>query len=200
MPEKDKTIGGKTVKRLIVGVSGASGMIYAKRFLEAASQHNKLKIHLVITANARAIIAHELGPKADLSRWAFQNYKPDNLMAPVASGSFRTDGMIIIPCSMKTLAGLASGYADNLLLRAADVTLKEKRPLLIVPREAPLSSIHLENMVKLSDWGARIMPACPGFYHLPKNLDELVDQFVFRVMDVMGLKSPIQRWGNKLSD
>lgn len=199
MPEKDKTTGGKMVKRLIVGVSGASGMIYAKRFLEAASQYNQLEIHLVISANARAIIAHELGPKADLSRLAFQNYKPDNLMAPVASGSFRTDGMIIIPCSMKTLAGLASGYADNLLLRAADVTLKEKRPLLIVPREAPLSPIHLENMVKLSNWGVRIMPACPGFYHLPKNLDELVDQFVFRVMDVLGLESPIRRWGNHLS-
>ncbi len=200
MPEKDKTTGGKMVKRLIVGVSGASGMIYAKRFLEAASQYNKLEIHLVITANARAIIAHELGPKADLSRLAFQNYKPDNLMAPVASGSFRTDGMIIIPCSMKTLAGLASGYADNLLLRAADVTLKEKRPLLVVPREAPLGPVHLENMVKLSNWGVRIMPACPGFYHLPKNLDELVDQFVFRIMDVIGLKSPVRRWGNHLSD
>jgi flavin prenyltransferase len=195
--EKGKDRGRK--KRLIVGISGASGMIYAKRFLEAASQHNILEIHLVITANARAIIVHELGSKANLSRLASRTYAPDDLMAPIASGSFRTDGMIIIPCSMKTLAGLASGYADNLLLRAADVTMKEKRPLLIVPREAPLSSIHLENMVKLSNWGARIMPACPGFYHLPKNLDELVDQFVFRVMDVLGLESPIRRWGKKFS-
>lgn len=183
-------------KRLIVGVSGASGMIYALRFLQHVNQWNALEIHLVVTANARTIIAHELGPQTDFSRLAFQTYRPDDLMAPICSGSFPTEGMVIIPCSMKTVAGLASGYADNLLLRAADVTLKEKRPLLIVPRETPFGAIHLENMNRLAHWGVQVVPACPSFYHLPRTLDELVDQFVFRIMDLLGLQSPIQRWGD----
>ncbi len=193
MADEGKTQGMR--KRLIVGVSGASGALYAQRLLAKATQYNPVEIHLIVTQHARTVISHELGADVDLSRLAFRTYAPDDLMAPICSGSFRTDGMVIIPCSMKTLAGLASGYADNLLLRAADVTLKEKRPLLVVPREAPLSPIHLGNMVKLSNWGVRIMPACPGFYHLPQNLDELVDQFVFRVLDVLCLDSPIQRWG-----
>jgi len=108
--------------------------------------------------------------------------------------------MIVIPCSMKTLAGLASGFAENLLLRAADVTLKEKRPLILVPRESPLSAVHLENMLKLARLGVHIIPACPAFYHLPRSLNDLVDQFVFRIMDVLGLKSPIKRWGEHSSD
>lgn len=187
-------------KRLVMGISGASGMTYAMRFLQSVNQWDPVEIHLVITANAQAIIAHELGPQTDLSRFAFQTYRPDDLMAPICSGSFPTDGMIIIPCSMKTVAGLACGYADNLLLRAADVTLKEKRPLLIVPREAPFGVIHLENLYKLAQWGVQVMPACPSFYHLPRTLDEVVDQFVFRVMDRFGLKSPIRRWGDRPSE
>ncbi|HWU40800.1 MAG TPA: UbiX family flavin prenyltransferase, partial [Candidatus Acidoferrum sp.] len=184
--------------RLIVGVSGASGAIYAQSFLRMVRADNEVEIHLIVTKPARAIIAHELGTKADISRLADYNYEPDDFMAPVCSGSFSAHGMIIIPCSMKTLAGLASGYTDNLLLRAADVTLKEKRRLLIVPREAPLGPVHLENMAKLSGWGAQIMPACPAFYHLPKSLDDLVGQFVFRIMDVFGLESPVKRWGDRL--
>ncbi|MCX5826249.1 MAG: UbiX family flavin prenyltransferase [Deltaproteobacteria bacterium] len=187
------------MKRFIVGISGASGVIYAQRFLQKVAKHNKTEIHLIVTANAQAIVRHELGEKADLSHLAFRTYAPDDLMAPICSGSFPTDGMIVIPCSMKTLAGLATGFADNLLLRAADVTMKEKRPLLLVPREMPLSPIHLDNMLKLANWGAHIIPACPGFYHLPKNLDDLIDQFVFRIMDILGLKSPIQRWGHRFS-
>jgi len=200
MPMKKKSTAGPETKRLIVGVSGASGVIYAQRFLQMVRADNEVEIHLVVTKQARAIIAHELGTKADLSRLADYNYEPDDFMASICSGSFSTHGMIIIPCSMKTLAGLASGYTDNLLLRAADVTLKEKRRLLIVPREAPLGPVHLENMAKLSGWGAQIMPACPGFYHLPKSLDDLVDQFVFRIMDVFGLESPIKRWGDRLPE
>jgi flavin prenyltransferase len=200
MRGKKKPLGGRGAKRLIVGVSGASGAIYAQRFLQKVRDQNEVEIHLIVTRQARAIIAHELGTKADLSRLADYNYEPDDFMAPICSGSFSTHGMIIIPCSMKTLAGLASGYTDNLLLRAADVTLKEKRRLLVVPREAPFGPVHLENMVRLSGWGAQIMPASPGFYHLPKNLDDLVDQFVFRVMDVFGLKSPIKRWGDRLPE
>jgi 4-hydroxy-3-polyprenylbenzoate decarboxylase len=183
------------MERLIVGISGASGVVYAERFLRKVPQHNHIEIHLVITPMARAIINHELGKHADLAALAFRTYPPDDLMAPICSGSYPTDGMIIIPCSMKTLAGLATGYADNLLLRAADVTMKEKRPLLLVPRESPLNSIHLENMLKLAQGGVHIMPACPGFYQLPETLDEFIDQFVFRVMDVLGLKSPLRRWG-----
>jgi 4-hydroxy-3-polyprenylbenzoate decarboxylase len=199
MKEK-KARPGQEPKRLIVGVSGASGVIYAQRFLQKVRAHNEVEVHLIVTAQARAIIAHELGPKADLSRLADRNYEPDDFMASICSGSFFTHGMIIIPCSMKTLAGLASGYTDNLLLRAADVTLKEKRRLLIVPRETPLGPVHLENMAKVSGWGVQIMPACPGFYHLPRSLDDLIDQFVFRIMDVFGLESPIKRWGDRLSE
>ncbi len=200
MRGKKKPLPEQGAKRLIVGVSGASGAIYAQSFLRMVRADNDVEIHLVVTKQARAIIAHELGTKADLSRLADYNYEPDDFMASICSGSFSTHGMIIIPCSMKTLAGLASGYTDNLLLRAADVTLKEKRRLLIVPREAPLGPVHLENMAKLSGWGAQIMPACPGFYHLPKSLDDLVDQFVFRIMDVFGLESPIKRWGDRLPE
>ena len=195
-----KVLAEQGAKRLIVGISGASGVIYAQRFLQKVRAHNEVEVHLIVTAQARAIIAHELGPKADLSRLADRNYEPDDFMASICSGSFSTHGMIIIPCSMKTLAGLASGYTDNLLLRAADVTLKEKRRLLVVPRETPLGPVHLENMAKVSGWGAQIMPACPGFYHLPRSLDDLIDQFVFRVMDVFGLDSPMKRWGDRLSE
>ncbi len=200
MRGKKKPCPGQGTKRLIVGISGASGVIYAQRFLEKVRAHNEVEIHLIVTTQARAIIAHELGPRADLSRLADRNYQPDDFMAPICSGSFPTHGMIIIPCSMKTLAGLASGYTDNLLLRAADVTLKEKRRLLIVPRESPLGPVHLENMAKLSRWGVQIMPACPGFYHLPGSLDELIDQFVFRVMGVFGLESPSKIWGDRLPE
>ena len=187
------------MNRLIVGISGASGVIYAQRFLQQIVQKTKIEVHLIITSHARTIINHELGGDTDLSRLAFQNYSPDDLTAPISSGSYPANGMIVIPCSMKTLAGLASGYADNLLLRAADVTMKEKRPLLLVPREAPLSPIHLENMLKLSNRGAHIIPACPGFYHLPKTLDDLIDQFIFRILDALGLESPVKRWGDNPS-
>jgi len=156
--------------RIIVGVSGASGTVYAQRFLQRIAESGAVETHLVVTQNAKAVMAHELGPQTDLSSLAFQSYAPDDLMAPICSGSFATEGMIILPCSMKTLAGLASGYADNLLLRAADVTLKEKRHLLLVPREIPLSPVHLENLTKLANWGVHIFPACPGFYHHPKSL------------------------------
>jgi polyprenyl P-hydroxybenzoate/phenylacrylic acid decarboxylase-like protein len=200
MRGKKKSPQGQGTKRLIIGISGASGVIYAQRFLEKVRAHNEVEIHLIVTTQARVVIAHELGPLTDLSRLADWNYQPDDFMASICSGSFPTHGMIIIPCSMKTLAGLASGYTDNLLLRAADVTLKEKRRLLIVPRESPLGPVHLENMAKVSRWGVQIMPACPGFYHLPGSLDELIDQFVFRVMGVFGLESPIKIWGDRLPE
>jgi polyprenyl P-hydroxybenzoate/phenylacrylic acid decarboxylase-like protein len=200
MRMKKKSPAGPEPKRLIVGVSGASGMIYAQRFLQKVRAYNVVEIHLIVTAQARAIIAHELGRSADLSALADRNYDPSDFMAALCSGSFPTEGMIIIPCSMKTLAGLASGYTDNLLLRAADVTLKERRRLLVVPRETPLGPAHLENMAKVSAWGVQIMPACPGFYHLPASLEDLIDQFVFRVMDVFGLDSPVKRWGDSLPE
>ncbi len=184
-----------TMKRLIVGVSGASGVIYARRFLEQVKKAGGTEIYLVVTTNAQPIIEHELGKDTDLSSLVFRSYHSDDFSAPISSGSFRADGMIVIPCSMKTLAGIACGFADNLLLRAADVTLKEKRTLLLVPRETPLSPIHLENMLKLSRLGVQIIPACPAFYPLPQDLEDLVDQFIFRIMDTLGLESPIRRWG-----
>ena len=197
---KDRERMGREMKRLIVGISGASGVIYAQRFLQQIAQRTKIEVHLVITSYARTIIQHEMGKKVDFSGLAFRIYPPDDLAAPIASGSFSADGMIIIPCSMKTLAGLASGFAENLLLRAADVALKEKRPLFLVPRESPLSAIHLENLLKLARLGVHIIPACPAFYCLPRSLDDLVDQFVFRIMDVLGLKSPLKRWRERSPD
>jgi len=186
--------------KLIVAITGASGVIYGKRFLEVLKER-QIETHLIVTDAAEKVAKHELGVgKKDLEKLADHIYNVDDLLAPIVSGSFKTDGMVIIPCSMKTLAGLTSGYTDNLLLRAADVTLKEKRRLLIVPRETPLGPVHLENMAKLSSWGVYIMPACPGFYHLPKSLDDLIDQFVFRIMNVFGLECPIKRWGDCLPE
>ena len=188
------------MRRLIVEISGASGVIYGYRFLQRIAEIKETKVHLIVTSNARSIVNHELGKEVHLSRLAFQTYPPDDLAAPLSSGSFRTDGMIIIPCNMKTVAGLACGFAENLLLRSADVTMKGKRPLLLVPREVPLSPIHLENMLKLAKYGVHIFPACPSFYHLPKTLDDLIDQFIFRIMDFLGLESPVKRWGTPFAE
>ena len=122
-------------------------------------------------------------------------YPIDNMTSRVASGSFHTDGMVVIPCSMKTLGGIANGYSDNLLLRAADVTIKERRPLVLVVRESPLSLIHLENMVRVTRAGAVVLPAMPAFYHRPKTVDALVDQVVGKVLDILGIDHQLfRRW------
>jgi 4-hydroxy-3-polyprenylbenzoate decarboxylase len=181
--------------RLIVAITGASGVIYGKRLLEVLKE-KKVETHLVISKAAEKVIEHELEmTKKDLERLTSHVYSVDDLSAPFMSGSFQTDGMIIIPCTMKTLAGIASGYADNLILRAADVTLKEKRKLIVVPRETPLSVVHLRNMLEVAKLGVFVVPAMPAYYYKPKKIDDLVDFVVGRVLDCLGLEHKLfKRW------
>ncbi|MBS7656116.1 UbiX family flavin prenyltransferase [Candidatus Bathyarchaeota archaeon] len=173
--------------RLIIGISGASGTIYAIKLLEALKDIN-VEAHLIISKAAEEIIKfeNELSKEA-LIKLASQFHEVNDLKALVTSGSYKTDGMIIVPCSMKTLAGIASGYASNLILRAADVTLKEKRPLVLVVRETPLNLIHLENMLKAAKAGAIILPASPAFYHKPKAIPDLVNYIVGKILGIFNL-------------
>jgi len=181
--------------RLIVAITGASGVVYGKRLLKMLREKN-VETHLVISKAAEKVIEHELEmAKEDMEKLAHHAYDVDDWSASIVSGSFKTDGMIIIPCSMKTLAGIAHGYSDNLILRAADVTLKEKRRLILVPRETPLNVIHLRNMVALAEQGALIVPAMPAYYHKPKDIDDLVDFVVGKVLDLLGMEHTLyKRW------
>lgn len=181
--------------KLIVAITGASGVIYGKRLLEIL--HNKnIETHLIISQAAEKIIEHELGTtKTPLEKLATYVYEVNDWSSPIVSGSFKTDGMIIAPCSMKTLAGIANGFAENVILRAADVALKENRKLILVPRETPLNAIHLRNMLNLANQGALIVPAMPAYYHKPKNIEALVDFIVGRVLDLLEIKHTLyKRW------
>jgi 4-hydroxy-3-polyprenylbenzoate decarboxylase len=181
--------------RLVIGISGASGAIYGIRTLKVLKEF-RVETHLIMTTAAMETIRLETDYKiADVESLATHVYGIDDITSKVASGSFRTDGMVIIPCSTKTLGGIASGYSDNLLLRAADVTVKERRPLVLVVRETPLSLIHLENMVKVTRAGAVVLPAMPAFYHRPKTVDALVDQVVGKALDTLGVDNQtFKRW------
>ena len=181
--------------RLIVAITGASGVVYGKRLLELLREKS-VENHLIISKAAEKVIEHELGmTKDDVEKLADHAYDIDDWSAPIVSGSFKTDGMIIIPCSMKTLAGIAHGYSDNLVLRAADVTLKEKRRLILVPRETPLNVVHLRNMLALAEQGVVVVPAMPAYYHKPKDIDGLVDFVVGKVLDLLGIEHTLyQRW------
>ncbi|KYH41706.1 MAG: hypothetical protein AYL31_003920 [Candidatus Bathyarchaeota archaeon B26-1] len=181
--------------RLIVAITGASGVIYGKRFLEALKEKN-VETHLIISKAGEKMLQYELGvARKDLERLASHVYDEDLLTAPIASGSFITDGMAIIPCSMKTVAGIAHGYSENLILRAADVTLKEKRKLVIVPRETPLNAIHLRNLLELAMQGVAVIPAMPAFYHKPEKIEDLVDFIVGKVLDALGIEHNLfKRW------
>jgi 4-hydroxy-3-polyprenylbenzoate decarboxylase len=184
--------------RLIIGISGASGVIYGIRLLESL-KNLEIETHLVITSTAEKVIQQETGKtRKDVEQLGTHCYKENDLTAPIASGSFKTSGMVIIPCSMKTLAGIAWGFADNLLIRAADVTLKEQRKLIVVPRETPLSTIHLRNMLKLANIGAVILPPIPSFYNSPKTLEDIIDQTVGKVLDHLGIENTrYKRWGSQ---
>jgi len=185
--------------RLIVGVSGSSGIIYGIRLLEVLSERNDIEVYLIITRAAELILREESSRlKENLDKLADHTYEPDEMDAPIASGSFPIDCMVVVPCSMKTLAGISSGYSENLLLRAADVTIKENRPLIIVPRETPLNPIHLENMLKLSRLGVTVLPAIPAFYHNPTSVEEVVDYVVGKILDVLRIEhSLFERWKNQ---
>jgi len=180
---------------LIVAITGCSGVIYGVRLLEACRKLG-IETDLIVSQAAEKLLELELGKTIkDIRKLATRNYSQDDLAAPLASGSVKTDGMVIAPCSMKTLGAIASGIADNLITRAADVTLKEGRPLVLVPRETPLNLIHLENMVRLKLAGATILPAMPGFYHKPKEISELIDFIVGKILDVLGVEHKLyRRW------
>jgi 4-hydroxy-3-polyprenylbenzoate decarboxylase len=176
--------------KIIVGITGASGVIYGARLVEELKK-TKNEIFIIISKNAKKIAKYE---NVKLPKETFDENEID---APIASGSFLADCMIICPCSVKTLSAIANGYADNLITRSADVMIKEKRKLILVLRETPLSPIHLENALKLSKLGVQIMPASPAFYHNPKNLDESINFFVGKILDQIGIENNLYKRWNK---
>jgi 4-hydroxy-3-polyprenylbenzoate decarboxylase len=181
---------------LIVAITGATGAIYGVRMLEMLRDAG-VETHLVISPWGRRTLIHETAYTVDdVQRLASVTYLPNDQGAAISSGSFLTAGMAIVPCSMRTLASVAHGLGDNLIHRAADVILKERRRLLLAPREAPLSEIHLENMLKLSRMGVVICPPMPGFYQRPESVDDLVNHSVVRMLDQFGIhvEGP-GRWG-----
>ncbi|MBB6714023.1 UbiX family flavin prenyltransferase [Clostridium gasigenes] len=189
------------MKKIVVGITGASGSIYAKRLIEVLVNLG-IQTNVVATEKGKQVFKYELS--MDLDTWIgelslqHKNIKledNDNLFSGVASGSNKYDAVIILPCSMGTLAQISHGLSQNLLCRAADVAMKEGRKLVIVPRETPLSTIHLENMHRLSSMGVTIIPAMPGFYHHPKSIDELVDFLVGKILDYLNINNELfKKW------
>jgi 4-hydroxy-3-polyprenylbenzoate decarboxylase len=184
-------------KRVIVAISGATGVIYGIRLLEILRETDDFEVHLILSEWACKNIEIEsdksVGYTKSLCDFYYDN---DQLDATVSSGSFLVLGMLIVPCSMKTLSAIANGYADSLISRCADVTLKEQRPLIVVPRETPLNTIHLENMLKLSKLGVCINPPMPSFYNKPQTIDDIVDHFCGRLLDKFGISNKLsKRWG-----
>lgn len=185
-------------RRLVVGITGASGVIYGLRLLECLKDSG-IESHLVLTRAAEMTIAYETQRNIkDVKALADTVYPVADIGAAIASGSFHTLGMVVIPCSMKTLAEIATGVTSNLLTRAADVTLKERRRLVLVPRETPLHLGHLRNMTAVTEYGAIVAPPMPGFYAQPQSIDDIVDHTVGRVLDLFGLDTAlVRRWSGK---
>lgn len=194
------------MKRLIVGITGASAVVYGVRLLEVLTKQSELEVHLTISASGARALWEELQIQIDIDNFRLESligvssacvvyHHQSDIGAAIASGSFRTEGMIVVPCSMGTVASIASGISRNLIHRAADVCIKERRKLVIVPRETPLSAIHLENMLKLSRLGVCVLPAMPGFYHFPKTVDDQINFVVTKILDQFGMDTGlIQRW------
>ena len=177
------------MKRLIVGISGASGAIYGIRLLEVLRDVSSVETHLVLSPSARRTILLETDYSVeDVERRADRVYKSSDIAAAISSGSFRPSGMIVAPCSMKTVSGIATSFSDNLLLRAADVVLKERRRLLLLVRETPLHLGHLRLLVQVAEIGAIVMPPLPAFYHRPASLQDVVDQTVNRALDMLDIE------------
>ena len=214
-----KGFGKAEMKKFVFAISGASGSIIGIRVLRELLKTSQ--VHLVISSQSFSIIKDETGADWTIKKGSKgqrvkgskltedkirKYFKTDRLFfhedtdmyAPIASGSFKADGMLVVPCSMKTLSGIANGYANNLVERAADVTIKEGRALLLSPREMPFSAIHLENMLKLAMIGVKIAPPVPAFYHKPKNIDDIIDFMAGKILDAMGIEHEIfKRWGGK---
>jgi len=199
------------MSRYIVAISGASGSAYGVAVIKGLVGAGA-EVVVTATREGLMILKEEVGfdwaglDEADaerrieedlqLGRGTIAFFAEDNLHASISSGSFKTSGMVVAPCSMKTLAGIANGYANNLVERAADVCLKERRTLVLIPRETPLSAIHLENMLKLSRMGVHILAAMPGFYHKPRTIDDIVNSIAGRALDLLGVENALTpRWG-----
>ncbi|WP_022661618.1 UbiX family flavin prenyltransferase [Paucidesulfovibrio longus] len=185
-------------KRIILGVTGASGSAYATALAAELGGRDDIELHVIISDAARQVMKLETGTSTvDITGPAFASYHIGDIAAPPASGSWRHHGMIICPCSMTTLGTIANGTGNNLIHRAADVTLKEKRPLVLVPRETPLNEIHLRNMLRAHRAGATILPACPGFYNSPLSISDLFTQIAARVLDQLDIEHHLApRWGD----
>ena len=178
---------------IVVAITGASGAIYGLRMLEVLAEKN-FETHLVITKTAKNILRQETEKSVEeIESLASYHYDDNDLMAPIASGGFKTIGMIIAPCSMKTLAAISSGFSNNLVSRAADVTLKERRTLVLVPRETPFSAIHIRNMLRLANIGAIILPPIPAFYNSPKSINDLVDHTIGKILECYGVEHTLYR-------
>jgi 4-hydroxy-3-polyprenylbenzoate decarboxylase len=187
-------------KRLVVGMSGASGAVLGIEVLKVLRENPQWETHLVISKGAELTIAEETEYTLDeVKSLAVKVYDIKNIGESIASGTFKTEGMIIVPCSMKTVAGIASGYSENLLLRAADVTIKERRNLVIVARESPLSTIHLRNLLVLAQSGAIIIPPMVTYYNKPLSLEDMNRQIVGKILDKFGIEvTGFNRWGENI--
>jgi flavin prenyltransferase len=196
---------------IVVGITGASGVVYGRRLVEVLLQGSHT-VHLSISESGQQVLQHELGTQFELKKFRLSDLIPDaeslpgelvyhyykDFMTPIASGSFRTRAMVVCPCSGSTISGIAAASSGNLIQRAADVHLKERRPLILVPRETPLSLIQLDNMRTIATAGGTILPAAPGFYHGAERIEQLVDFIVARIMDHLGIEHRLtKRWGDK---
>ena len=181
---------------LVVGITGASGAVYGIRLLEVLSSTENVETHLVVSKPAEAIIKYETGRSIeDVKELASFSYDIGDIGARISSGSFKTDGMLVAPCTVKTMSAIANSYSENLLIRVGDVTLKERRQLLLLVRETPLHLGHLRNMERLCEMGAIIMPPAPAFYHKPETIQDIVDHIVGRMLDIFGIEHTLfQRW------
>ena len=182
--------------KVIVGISGASGVIYGVRLLERLRAHGGVEVHLILTRSGEKTLILETGKSAtEVKSLADFSYPLEDIACRLASGSFRIDAMAVAPCSIHTMSAIAGGISSNLLVRAADVTLKERRKLILMVRESPFHLGHLRNMTALAEMGAIIAPPIPGFYHHPQTVMDVVDHSVDRVLDLMGLPDPaVRRW------
>lgn len=178
--------------KIVIGITGASGSIYALRLLNLLNEEK----FLIITENAKKIMKYETGIDYNILKSKVNKiYEDNDLFAPVASGSFNFDAFVVIPASMNTIGKFSNGISDTLITRVFSVALKEKRKIIVVPRETPMNSIHFENLKKLSDLGVIVMPASPGFYLKPKTIEDLVDFIVYRILEHLGIKGDYPSWG-----
>jgi flavin prenyltransferase len=181
------------MRKIVVAIGGSSGTVYAKRLLDKLSYYKDITVGIVMSSNAITNWELEIG-KFNPEELPFKRYDKNDFMAPFASGSAQYDTMVLIPSSMGLIGRIATGVSDDLITRAADVVLKERRKLIIVPRETPYNLIHLRNMTQLTEAGAIICPACPSFYSQPETIEALIDTVVDRIIDLMGLPQDTHRW------